>query len=380
MYLYQRTHTFFAQVAESFKDLALAELVALGARDLQPVYRGIHFRAERAVLYRVNLGARLVTRVLAPLAEFTCRDADELYRRAREVDWPGLFGLSETFAVEATVHDHANLAHTHYAALKLKDAVVDRFRDAHGRRPDVDAREPDVRLHLHLEGPQATVSLDTSGGSLHRRGYRRAAFKAPMQETLAAAVIRLTDWDGAQPLYDPLCGSGTLLAEALMHACRVPAGSLRRSFGFQRLPDFDARLWREVQADARAAQRDLSPGLIAGSDTDASALAAARRNLGALPAGERVVLRREDFRRLTGLGGHLIVCNPPYGRRLDGGSDLGAFYRDLGDWLKQRCNGATAFVYAGERELIKHIGLRPAWKKPLAAGGLDGRLVKYELY
>lgn len=380
MYLYQTTQTYFAQVAESFKDLAEAELAGLGARELRPVYRGVFFRAEAAVLYRVNLESRLVTRVLAPLAEFRCRDAEELYRRVRELDWPALFSLSQTFAVEATVHGHPAFDHTHFAALKLKDAVVDRFRDVHRRRPNVDARQPDVRLHLHLEGPQATVSLDTSGGSLHRRGYRRADFKAPMQETLAAAVIRLTGWDGEVRLHDPLCGSGTLLAEALMHVCRIPAGSLRAAFGFQHLPDFDAALWRRVQAAARVGQRDLPAGLMGGSDVDSAALAAARRNLGSLPGGGGIALRRADFRGLTDLNGCVIVCNPPYGRRLAGGSDLAAFYKDLGDWLKQRCTGATAYIFAGERELLKHVGLRPAWKKPLAAGGLDGRLVKYELY
>jgi putative N6-adenine-specific DNA methylase len=240
--------------------------------------------------------------------------------------------------------------------------------------------DPDVWIGLYIERDNATLSLDTSGGSLHRRGYREQGGLAPMQEITAAAVIRLSEWDGTRPLYDLMCGSGTLLTEALMGYCRIPGSYLRKRFGFQCLPDYDGGLWQTVKQELDRAMREPAYGLISGSDLSGDAVVSAKRNIRDLPYGDRVTLKIADFRSIPELRDRVILCNPPYGVRLEQDRDLGPFYRDLGDFLKRRCQGSSAFVYFGNREWIGHVGLKPAWKKALKSGGLDGRLVKFEVY
>ena len=300
MFLYQQNQHYFAQIAEGLEDSGTDELRRLGAREIRPAYRGLHFEAEKAALYRINYQSRLVTRVLAPLAAFPCHEPDYLYRKAKLIPWKEIMGVDQTLAVFANL-SNSKIRHSQYAGLCLKDAIVDHFREDCGRRPDVRRIDPDVWVNLFIENNQAVISLDTSGGSLHRRGYRREGVEAPVQETGAAAVICWTEWDGGRPLVDPMCGSGTLLAEALMHYCRVPAGSLRNRFGFERLPDFDRRLWASVKAAADRGARPLPPGLISGSDMDAEAVETARENLRRLPHGGNVALQRADVRRLGDL-------------------------------------------------------------------------------
>ncbi|MCU0559123.1 MAG: THUMP domain-containing protein [Desulfobacterales bacterium] len=379
MYAYQQNHRYFAQVAEGLEETAAEELKPLGGREIRLSYRGLYFEADQGALYRINLHSRLVTRVIAPLAVFTCHTTDALYRRAKTLPWRDFLGADQTLAVFANVA-HSKIRHSRYAALCLKDAIVDYFREECGRRPDVERSDPDLWVSLFVENDRAVIGIDTSGGSLHRRGYRTETVEAPMQETVAAAIIRRSQWDGSRPLHDPMCGSGTLLAEALMHHCRIPAGALRIRFGFERLPDFDPGRWAAVKAEADGLVRPLPPGLIAGSDIAPEAVAAARANLGRLPHGSGVAINRLDFRRMDGLPDRVIVCNPPYGVRIQRGGAIGELYRVFGDFLKQRCRGSSAFIYFGNREMLKHIGLRPAWKQPIATGGLDGRLARFDLY
>ena len=379
MYRYQETQRYFAQVADDIKDIAEQELCTLGARETSPTYRGIYFTASPKVLYTINFYARLISRVLAPLTSFRCHSDRYLYKKAREIEWRDFLHPSQTFAVFATVAN-SRLRHSKFAALRLKDAVVDSFRSATGVRPSIDTREPDVWMNLHIHNDEATISLDTSRGSLHRRGYRKKSVHAPLVETLAAAIIHHAEWDGRRPLYDPFCGSGTLLCEAYMSAARMPAGLFRKRFGFQSLPDFDARLWRQVQEDGQAALRPPHQGLIFGSDIDSEAVRAARINIAAFPARPAITVEQRDAFQIRRIDDAVIVCNPPYGIRMGKQANLDAFYARLGDFLKQRCRGSTAFIYCGERQYLKRIGLKPAWKKPLVNGGLDGRLAKYELY
>ena len=326
MYKYQEYLRYFAQLAGGLEALGAEELVELGAREPATAYRGCYFDADAATLYRINYQSRLATRVLAPLTSFGCHNPDYLYRTLYGFDWTDFMGVDDTFAVFANV-SNSKIRHSKYAALRVKDAIVDRFRETHGRRPNVDTRDPHVWFNLHLENNHATLSLDTSGGSLHRRGYRQAAGTAPMQETVAAAIIRLSGWDGERPLYDPMCGSGTLLAEALMHGCRIPAGYLRERFGFEALPDFEAALWQQVKAAADAQMRALPEGRIAGSDLDPDMVAAARQNLAALPFGERVQVRVADVLKLDGFDGTTLVTNPPYGLRMGDSRAAGAFMK-----------------------------------------------------
>jgi 23S rRNA (guanine2445-N2)-methyltransferase len=379
MFQYELNHRFFAQAPEGIEGLAGQELAELGAERVRTAYRGVYFDAGKADLYRVNYAARLTTRVLAPLITFRCHSSDYLYRKSKEIAWEEFFSADQTFAVFANV-THSKIHHSQYAALRLKDAVVDSFRERFDRRPSVKRIDPDVWIGLYIERDNATISLDTSCGSLHRRGYREQGGQAPMQEITAAAMIRLSEWDGSKPLYDLMCGSGTLLIEALMSYCRIPGGYMRKRFGVQFLPDYDEILWLAVKQKLDGAMREAAHGLISGSDLAGDAVASAKRNMRDLPYGDRVSLRVADFRTIAELRDRVILCNPPYGIRLDRDRDLGPFYRDLGDFLKQKCTGSSAFVYFGNRDWIAHVGLKPSWKKALKSGGLDGRLVKYEIY
>ena len=380
MFDYQLNQRYFAQLADDILPIGCEELSELGAVNISPAYRGVYFNAPREVMYRINYESRFITRVIAPLSNFTCRDADHLYRKGLEIEWHHFFSADHTFAVFASVSNCPSISHSEFASLRLKDAVVDYFRNMSGNRPSVEKLQPDVWINLHIENSQAVIGIDTSGGSLHRRGYRQESVKAPVQETLAAAIIRLSGWHGERPLIDPMCGSGTLVSEALMHYCRIPAGILRKRFGFECLPDYDRKTWKRVKAESDQKIRRLPDGLIAASDLSKTAVHATRTNLKLIPSGDRVSVSMTDFRRIVKLDGWLIVCNPPYGVRLDHMEELKQWYQDLGDFFKQRCQNSLAFVYAGNRELIPFIGLKPSLKLPLKNGGLDGRLLKYEIF
>lgn len=379
MYEYQKNNRFFAQIPEGIKELGAQELSELSAHSITPAYGGIYFSADQKTLYRINYYARLFSRILAPLASFNCISTDQLYKKSRQINWTDFISIKNTFAVFSNV-SNSNITNSHYASLRLKDGIVDSFRDKTGGRPDIDAKDPDIRLNLHISNNRAIISLDTSGASLHQRGYRTESVKAPMKETVAAAIIRYSEWDGAVPLYDPMCGSGTLLTEALMYHCKIPSGILRSHFGFELLPDYDNSLWTNVKAELDRQIRTLPAGYIFGSDLSIKSIKAAKLNLKNLHNGKKIRLEASDFRKTAGLQNGIIVTNPPYGIRTGTNQKLDLLYKSLGDFLKQKCTGSTAYIYFGEREFIKKIGLKARWKKPLKTGGLDGRLVKYELF
>ncbi len=376
---YQRTGHYFAQVASGLEELAAQEIQEMGAKQVKPRFRGLYFSADPATLYRINYGSRLITRVLAPLLSFDCHSTKYLYKTAMDIPWEELFSVDQTFAIFAQVNN-SQITHSQYASLKLKDAIVDRFRDKVKRRPNVDPKYPYIWFNLHIENNRAVISLDTSGSSLHRRGYRLDTVEAPMQETLAAALIQLTGWKGEQTLIDPMCGSGTLAAEAYMRHTQLSPGYFRKSFGFERLPDFDRALWKRLRKgmDDKFQIPEVAP--IQASDIDPSALRVAKRNLGHLPGGASIYTHRKDYQNISMPEGATLIMNPPYGIRLKRGQDLSEFYKILGDWLKQKCSGSEAYIYFGERKYLKNIGLRPEWKKPLMNGGLDGRLAKFVMY
>lgn len=378
-FVYQKNSSYFAQVAENVEPLAERELAALGATQVNPVYRGVYFTASPEALYRIVYQTRLCTRVLAPLLHFDCHSTKYLYKTALTIPWVELFDREQTFVITATVSDSL-ITHSQYASLCLKDAIVDQFQEKFGERPNVDKRNPDLVFNLHIHKNTAVISLDVSGGSLHRRGYRQETVEAPMQESLAAAILDLTEWNGERQLIDPMCGSGTLLCEGLMRYCRIPAAYLRESFGFMRMPDFEPEAWQRVKNEADSQIRDLPEGLITGSDAGKLAVRAARINLGQLPHGKEVVVRTSRFQELEPISNAVIVSNPPYGVRLGAQEEAAALVGELGSFLKHRCTGSTAYLYFGDRELVKKIGLKPAWKKSLSNGGLDGVLAKYEMY
>ncbi|MFA4911158.1 MAG: THUMP domain-containing protein, partial [Desulfobacteria bacterium] len=278
VYQYQKDCRYFAQIADGLKEAGVEELAELGAEDVRPEFSGIHFRADKSTLYRINYLTRLLSRCLAPLISYACNDTDTLYQKAKQIEWEDFFAEGNTFAVSGNV-SNSSISHSKYAALRLKDAVADYFKEKTGQRPDVSARNPDILLNLHIRNNEAVISLDTSGGALHRRGYREETVLAPMQETVVAAIIRFSEWNGSLPLYDPFCGSGTILCEALMRYSNIPAGVFRNQFGFEFLPDFDGAVWKQVKKEADGHIRELPKGLIAGSDVSPEAVGAARTNL-----------------------------------------------------------------------------------------------------
>jgi len=380
MYLYQSTNRYFAQIAGGIEEMGARELTDLGATEVEISPRGLSFTADTLTLYRINYRSRLLTRVLAPLIRFDVSTGEDLYLKTKQIDWTRIFRLDQTFAVFANVFD-SDIDNSQFAALKVKDVVVDMFRKRYRQqRPNIDTKDPDLWINLHIYQNVATVSIDCSGGSLHRRGYRQAAVDAPMQETLAAAILDIAGWDGKQKLYDPMCGSGTMLAEAWLKAGRIPAAVLRKKFGFMMLPDYDRRDWIKVKFQEDNRMQPVRGGLIRGSDIEPMAVRMTRNNVARLPGGDDLRVKTADYRDLPELENRLIVCNPPYGIRMKKGEDMKAFCRELGDFLKQKCTGSQAFIYFGDRELVKAVGLKTSMKMPLRNGGLDGRLVWYELY
>jgi len=372
---YHKTGKYFAQVAGSMEQHCKAELEELGAQVLQEVPRGLRFAADRATLYRVIYTSRLAQRVLAPLVSFRCHSVKYLYDQARgAIDWPALFDLGQSFGIESNV-SASKISHSLYAGQLVKDAICDSFRDRYQRRPDFKSSGADINFNLHIRENWASISLDLAG-SMHKRGYRVQASAAPLQETLAAAVIRLSGWDGSRPLLDPMCGSGTLLCEALMMFCRIPAGYLRPLAGLQFLPDYDATLWQKLTDEAQDGIRELPKGLIAGSDIAATAIASARENLNKLPFGSRVELCQAPFQTLSRRGGMCIITNPPYGVRLEKDRPIAILYNELGDFLKQKCPDSEAYILCGNKDLVPELRLRAHWKKSLKNGDLEVKLAK----
>ncbi len=377
-FAYEKTNRYFAQIARGLEPLGVKELKDLGAKDVQAAYRGIYFNADKATLYRVNYLSRLCSRILAPLLKFDCHSTKYLHKTAMKLDWGRLMGLDHSFAINATVTG-SKIRHSHYAALCLKDAIADSFRQQSGSRPSVDPKNADINFHLRIDRNKALISLDTSGGSLHRRGYRQQSIEAPMQETVAAAIITLSGWDGDSPLYDPMCGSGTILCEAMMHYCRIPAGYLRKKFGFMTMPNFEPETWDSVKKEANKQIRRLPKNLINGSDMDQEAVAASRSNCALLPHGQSIKINQKKYRQLKNLSNQTIICNPPYGIRLEKDADMDEFIKNFGNFLKQKVSGSEAFIYFGKPELAGDIGLQLQWEKPLMNGGLHGVLTHYLL-
>jgi putative N6-adenine-specific DNA methylase len=297
----------------------------------------------------------------------------------KQIHWEDFMNPEQTLAIFASV-TQSNINHSKYAALRLKDAIVDYFRDRDGVRPSIDTRNPDLWLNVYIEKNVATISVDTSGGSLHRRGYRKQTTQAPMSETLAASIIRYSEWNGETPLYDPMCGSGTLLCEAYLLASNTPSAYRRNKFGFERLPDFDAALWKRIRKDALGQIKTVDEHLIQGSDIDTKVVTIAQKNSAIIDTDKKIKIKQKDMFNIEKLENTTIVCNPPYGVRMDNKMDLDDFYKNIGDFLKQRCTNSTAYIYFGERKYIKKIGLKASKKWVLSNGGLDGRLVKYVMY
>ena len=372
---YQKSNRYFVQVAGSLEKHAREELSELGATVLKEVPRGLYITCSPQCLYRVVYTSRLAQRVLAPLASFSCHSEKYLYAMASKlIDWTSLFSLDQSFGIDSNV-SASKINHSLYAGQRLKDAICDQFRNQQGSRPDFQSSGADINFNLHIRENHAVISLDISG-SMHRRGYRRASIAAPLQETLAAAIIRLSGWRGDKPLLDPMCGSGTLLAEALMSYCKVPAAYLRQDTAIRHLPDFSSSHWEQIKKEENSKIRVLPEGLISGSDLNEINLRTAAESLNNLPFGNLISLKRASFQSLEEHSGYTIITNPPYGVRLGSQLETQKLYQDLGDFLKRKCPQSEAYILCGSDKLVPELRLRAHWKKSLKNADLEVKLAK----
>jgi putative N6-adenine-specific DNA methylase len=328
------------------------------------------------VCYRANLWSRIASRVLWRVHSFQYRNEDDIYKATRALDWPQLFRVERTLRVNLTAQK-SPLTSLEFATLRVKDAVCDRFRDALGKRPDVERAAPDVRIHVFLEKDKGTLYLDTSGEPLFKRGWRAEQGEAPLRENLAAGIVMLTGWQPGEPLLDPMCGAATLLVEAAAMA-RGRAPGARRSFGFEKLAAFDSRLWQGIKEEKpNAVAADLR---LYGSDSDPRALDAGRRNLAAAGVERWVELERADvLERAAPAPGGVMVANPPYGERMGSVAELASFYPQLGDALKKSFAGWRCYIFTADLRLPKLIRLEPSLRKPLWNGALECRLYEFEI-
>lgn len=379
MYLYQKSNRYFAQVLDNIEHIASEEIEELGGTNIETKYRGVSFDATPEILYKITYSAKIPTRILAPIINFDCHSTKYLYKTAHGIHWEDFLNLGKTFAIFSSV-SNSIITHSQYASLCLKDAIVDYFREKYDRRPNIDPKFPDVWLNLYINNNKATISLELTGGSLHRRGYKTNPTEAPMMENLAAAIIRITKWDGSQRLYDPMCGSGTILAEALLNYCKIPSCYAREKIGLFNLPEFDQKLFSKIKNEISDDMRFLPDGLISGSDISEYAIKNAKLNFKNIPWGNKVSLKVSDFRKINNLENYTIITNPPYGKRLGDEKSVSILMKEFGDFLKNSCKNSNAFVYFGNREMLKKIGLKTSMKLPLKNGGLDGRLTQFKLY
>ncbi len=381
MFEYQKYNQYFAQTAGKMEELCKQELVELGAKNVKSTYRGVYFVADFKLAMKITYLSTLATRIYAPLLTFQCHSDRYLKNTAKKkINWKELLSNDMTFAVNASVAN-SKIKHSKYASLCVKDSIADYFRENSGSRPNVDVKNPDVDFYLRVDKNKAVLSFNMSGGSLHRRGYRLESVSAPMQETLAAAVVRVSGWQGEKPLWDFMCGSGTIIAEALMRCCNIPAGYLRENFSFKHLPDFDDKEWQKIKNKENAKIKPLKNGKLFATDISRDAVDAAKTNLSVLPGADKVVFNIEDFsNHVNSFENGYVIINPPYGIRMGNKDTVMLLYQTIGDFLKQKCKNSTAFIYVGDKKMAKHIGLKPSKRIPLVNGKLEGELLEIKIY
>ena len=366
-------------VAKTFAGLepVLAdELKSLGAESIKMERRAVSFMGDQEILYKANFCLRTAIRVLKPVAEFDVTKKEQLYTHAKKVVWTDFLALGKTFAIDSTVQSET-FVNTMYASLKVKDAIADHFREATGKRPSVNTSDPDIRINVHLMGNQCTLSLDSSGESLHKRGYRVGQGEAPLNEILAAGMILLSGWHGERDFLDPMCGSGTLLIEAAMIARGIPPGIYRKSFGFERWPDFNEKLFADIYNGEY--EKEFN-GKIIGSDISVKSIAIAKVNIKNAGLSKWIEVKVEDITKLEPpFENGIIITNPPYGERIKPQS-IQELYTAIGNTLKNRYSGYEAWVLSGSVDGLKSIGLKPSRKIDLYNGAIACSYRCYNLF
>ncbi len=360
------------------EDVLAEELLQLGAKNVVPQKRAVAFEGDKELLYRANLHLRTGLRILQPILSFRAKDDKELYAKISQHDWSKHFTISNTFAIDSVVFGEI-FKHSKYVALKAKDAIVDQFRKRTGKRPSIDVESPDISINIHVSADKFTISLDSSGESLHRRGYRDGRHKAPLNEVLAAAMLKIAKWKPEIPLFDPMCGSGTILMEAAMFAKNIPPAWHRKRFSFMSWPDFDKELWDRIRDEAE--KNFTSPRVtIIGADAamlsvDITKQASLEYRLNREIKVSKALIENQEPPAKIGM----IITNPPYGERLQKDNIID-FYKLIGTVLKHRFTGWDVWVISANLKALKHIELKPSEKHTLYNGPLETRFVKFKLY
>ena len=366
-----------AKTTFGLEGILSGELAGIGAADIKMLNRAVSYKGDMEMLYRSNYCLRTALRILKPILSIQVSNETELYQAIRIVNWDEWLDKRGTLAVDATVKSKY-FTHSHYVAQKVKDAMVDQFRDKYGIRPSVDLEDPDLRVNIHIAEKTLTVSLDSSGESLYRRGYRVSPGKANLSEVLAAGMIMLTGWKGNMPFVDLMCGSGTLPIEAALIAHKIPPGFFRKKFGFQQWPGFRPELLRKIHSTCRPAYQS---GIIAyGYDNATEAIKISRKNADGARLKESIRFTLCDFTAAERPGDQgLIIINPPYGERLKQ-DDLNVLYKRIGDTLKNKFQGFDAWIISSNPDAMKHVGLRPDKHITLFNGQLECKFNHYNLY
>lgn len=371
----------FKMVAKTmfgFEEILEKELLKLGAINIEKGVRNVSFEGDKGFMYKANLCLRTAIKILKPIHSFKVRDEQDLYDKIYKMDWEAYMSHSSTFAIDATVNSE-KFNHSLFIALKTKDAIADKFRNTEGKRPDVDLKYPDLRINIHIQKDFCNVSLDSSGQSLHQRGYKTATNIAPINEVLAAGMLLLSGWDGQSDFLDPMCGSGTIPVEAAMIACNIPANINRREFSFEKWRDYDEDLFEKIVESSLKKTREFHHKIY-GFDKAPSAVMKAKDNVKNANLSEYISIEQQDFfASEKNVEGKLhMVFNPPYGERLQ--IDMEAFYAEIGDTLKQSYPNTDAWFITSNMEAIKNVGLRPSRRIRLFNGKLESKLLKYEIY
>ena len=373
----EQTFEMIAKTFQGLEEVLAAELTALGADNIEMGRRMVSFTGDKEMLYRANFCLRTALRILKPIKHFTAADADAVYEAVKEIRWEDYLDPAKSFAVDATVFSE-EFRHSKFVSYRVKDAIADYFRERTGKRPSVSITNPDVLLNIHIAQTDCTLSLDSSGESLHRRGYRQEAVEAPLNEVLAAGMILLTGWKGECDLIDPMCGSGTIPIEAALIARNIAPGVFRQGYAFENWPDFDADLLERIYNDD-SQEREFAHKIY-GYDNSIKANAIAQRNVKAAGVGRDIVLKVQPFQQFEQpQEKSLIITNPPYGERISS-TDLLGLYQMIGERLKHAFTGNTAWILSYRDECFDQIGLKPSVRIPLQNGGLDCEFRKYEIF
>ena len=370
----------FELIAKTFMGLepVLAkELTQLGANDVEIGRRMVSFTGDKELMYRANFQLHTAIRILKPIHHFKARSADDVYEEIKKIDWTEYLGTEKTFTVDSVVFSE-EFRHSKFVSYKVKDAIVDQFREKTGKRPNISVANPDIRLNMHIADDKCTLSLDSSGESLHRRGYRQESVEAPLNEVLAAGMILLSGWQGDTDFIDPMCGSGTLLIEAALIAKNMAPGLFRKEYAFEKWPDFDAELFDAIYND-ESLERDFNHKIY-GYDIDMKAVNTARMNVKAAGLSDVISVEQQDFKEFTQpQNKSIMITNPPYGERIST-PDLMGTYKMIGERLKHQFKGNDAWVLSYREECFDQIGLKPSIKIPLYNGSLECEFRKYQMF